>query len=162
MEAMLPSSVLLFISQYGEFAVFLLLALGIVGLPIPDESLLLFTGYLIAKGALSFWLTPIVVYAGSMLGITVSYSLGVFGGRPLALRYGGWIHLTEAKLKKTEHWFSKIGKWLLIVGYFLPGIRHLAGFVVGTVKLPYPTFALFAYTGAILWASTFLLIGYLA
>ena len=45
--------VLVWIAQYGYLAIFLLLVCGIVGLPVPDETLLTFTGYLAFKGELS-------------------------------------------------------------------------------------------------------------
>jgi len=160
MENMLSPLVLQFITEYGSFALFFLLALGIIGLPIPDETLILFTGYLIAKGTLSPFIAPLAVWGGSMTGITFSYLLGRFGGRPLALKYGNWLHITPERLDQTEKWFDKIGKWILIIGYYIPGVRHLAGFVVGTINLPYPVFAAFAYTGAFLWSATFMTLGY--
>src|ERR1035438_7205085 len=46
--------VLAWIAQYGYLAIFSLLVLGIVGLPVPDETLLTFTGYLVFRGHL--WL----------------------------------------------------------------------------------------------------------
>jgi membrane protein DedA with SNARE-associated domain len=44
--------VLAWIAQYGYLAIFSLLVLGIVGLPVPDETLLTFTGYLVFRGHL--------------------------------------------------------------------------------------------------------------
>lgn len=40
------------ITHYGYVAIFVLLMLGIVGLPVPDEALLTFVGYLSFKGDL--------------------------------------------------------------------------------------------------------------
>ncbi|MBV8729091.1 MAG: DedA family protein, partial [Acidobacteriia bacterium] len=68
--------VLTWITQYGYLAIFLLLALGIVGLPVPDETLLTFTGYLIYKGHLSPPLAFASALGGSASGITASYALG--------------------------------------------------------------------------------------
>lgn len=158
----LSPDILHFILEYGSIALFFLLAIGILGLPIPDETLLIVSGYLIAKGHLSPWLTPIMALGGSMMGITVSYILGVYGGRPVLLKYGKWIKITATQLDAACRWFDKMGKWLLIVGYFLPGIRHLAGFTVGILQVRYGEFAVFAYAGALLWSMTFLLIGYLS
>jgi membrane protein DedA with SNARE-associated domain len=42
----------------------------------------------------------------------------------------------------------------------VPGVRHFTGIVAGTSKLEYRGFAAFAYTGALLWVSTFLFLGY--
>ena len=46
------SHVFAWIAQYGYGAIFLLLMLGVVGLPVPDETLLVYCGYLISKGVM--------------------------------------------------------------------------------------------------------------
>ena len=77
--------ILAWITQYGYLAIFGLLVFGIVGLPVPDETLLTFTGYLVFKGHLSLPLACAAAFAGSTCGITISYTLGrTFG---LALTY---------------------------------------------------------------------------
>ena len=48
-----PGQFFVWIAQYGYLAIFCLLMFGIVGLPVPDETLLTFTGYLVYKGTLS-------------------------------------------------------------------------------------------------------------
>jgi membrane protein DedA with SNARE-associated domain len=53
-----------------------------------------------------------------------------------------------------------VGKWLLVIGYFIPGVRHFSAMVAGSSKLSYPEFAPFAYAGALLWSSTFVSAGY--
>ena len=53
-----------------------------------------------------------------------------------------------------------MGKWALIIGYFIPGVRHLTGYVAGGLRLPWRYFALFAYSGALLWVSLFIGAGY--
>ena len=68
--------VLGWITQYGYFAIFLLLVCGIVGLPVPDETLLTFAGYLVFKGNLSLPLAFAAALGGSLSGITISYTLG--------------------------------------------------------------------------------------
>ncbi len=45
-------------------------------------------------------------------------------------------------------------------GYFIPGVRHLTAYAAGMSDLEAPQFALFAYTGAVLWVSAFLSLGY--
>jgi membrane protein DedA with SNARE-associated domain len=157
----LEQQVLAWITQYGYFAIFILLVFGIIGLPIPDETLLTFSGYLIYKGHLSFPLAFVSALAGSASGITISYQLGrVFGNRVL-LRYGKYLHLTEERLDRAHAWFARIGHWALTVGYFIPGVRHITAYAAGIAEVSPHQFALFAYTGAVLWVSTFLSLGYL-
>src|SRR5207253_10228997 len=57
-------------------------------------------------------------------------------------------------------WFERRGRWTLLVGYFIPGVRHLTGYVAGASELSFPNFALFAYTGAFCWATIFITLGY--
>ena len=54
-----------------------------------------------------------------------------------------------------------MGKWGLLFGFYLPGIRHLIGFGAGIAKLPVSVFALFAFAGAFIWSVTFVSAGYL-
>ncbi len=64
------------ISAYGYFGIFVLLMLGIVGLPIPDETLLVFSGYLIFRGKLHPTGVFVAAFSGSASGISISYLLG--------------------------------------------------------------------------------------
>src|SRR3974377_429842 len=137
--------VLAWITQYGYGAIFLLLVLGIVGLPVPDETLLTFTGYLIFKGHLSPPLAFASAVAGSASGITVSYTLGRVFGMALIHRYGKYLHVTPERLERAHAWFARIGQWALTFGYFIPGVRHLTAYAAGISTLELPRFALFAY-----------------
>jgi membrane protein DedA with SNARE-associated domain len=68
------------LSHHGYPIIFVLLLLGIFGLPIPDEFLLAFAGALISKGRLHFVPTILSATLGSMCGITLSYVLGRTAG----------------------------------------------------------------------------------
>ena len=149
------------IMQYGCLAVFCLLMLGIAGLPAPDELLLTFVGYLISQEILKAFPAALAALLGSFCGITLSYVLGRTCGFPLIEKYGRFINLRMKHLEKVRRWFNRIGKWTLTVGYFFPGVRHFTGFVAGTSKLQLPVFAGYAYLGALLWASTFISLGYI-
>ncbi len=148
------------ISHYGYFGIFSLLVLGIVGLPVPDETLMTLIGYLIYKGNLQLLPAFLSAYLGSIIGISISYAIGSTFGHYALIKYGHFIHITEERLKKAHNWFEKIGRWALLIGYFIPGVRHVVAILAGTSELQRWEFALFAYTGAFLWASTFISIGY--
>jgi membrane protein DedA with SNARE-associated domain len=162
MESYLPDLETMshWLNQYGSITLFVLLALGIIALPVPEETLMVFAGILMKQGKLGFHSTILAAYAGSIMGITVSYILGKTVGNYLFHKYGSWIGITEKRLEQAHQWFEHYGKWTLVIGYFIPGIRHFTGFSAGTTGLEYHYFALFAYIGALLWVSTFLSIGY--
>ncbi|MFN7997955.1 MAG: DedA family protein [Bryobacteraceae bacterium] len=152
--------VLQWISTYGYPAIFCLLMLGIVGLPVPDETLLTFTGYLIFSRHLQLVPAGITVLLGTMCGITLSYILGRTFGLALIHRFGKYFHLTEDRLAKAHAFFERAGHWSLTFGYFVPGVRHLTAYAAGVSCLEPHVFAVFAYFGAFLWAGTFLTLGY--
>jgi membrane protein DedA with SNARE-associated domain len=156
----LEAQLLAWITHYGYFAIFFLLVFGIIGLPIPDETLLTFSGYLIYKGNFNLALAFLSALAGSASGITISYQLGRLLGHKVLLRYGKYLHLNEERLERAHAWFARIGHWALTVGYFIPGVRHLTAYAAGISDVSLPQFALFAYSGAVLWVSTFLSLGY--
>jgi membrane protein DedA with SNARE-associated domain len=149
-----------FISHYGYIGIFSLLMLGIFGIPFPDESLLTFSGYLASKGHLHIILTILVAFVGSSIGITVNYVVGRTLGFAAIRKYGYHVHLTPEKMNKVREWFDWLGKWLLPVSYFIPGVRHLTPFVAGASKLRFKVFVIFAYAGGLLWTVTFTLMGY--
>lgn len=157
---MLTHTVFQWIGRYGYAAIFCLLMLGIVGLPVPDETLLTFSGYLVYKHQLSLPLTLAAAYGGSITGISLSYLLGRTFGLRLVHKYGRFFHLTSERLDRVHRWFERSGRWTLTVGYYIPGVRHLTAYVAGASEMRLFSFALFAYTGAFLWASSFITLGY--
>ena len=151
---------LYWIGQYGYAGIFSLLIFGIVGLPVPDEWLLTFSGFLVFKRTLLFVPTFAAAFCGSACGITVSYTLGRIFDNYVLVKYGSYIHMTPDRLARVHSWFERRGRWTLLVGYFVPGVRHLTGYIAGASELSFSNFALFAYTGAFCWAAVFITLGY--
>jgi membrane protein DedA with SNARE-associated domain len=153
-------AILGWVAHYGYVGIFGLLMLGIVGAPIPDETLLMFAGYLIFKHELE----PLPAFAagflGSICGITVSYALGRMLGLYLVTRVGRFLHVKPEDLDRVRAWYEGKGKYGLVISYFIPGIRHLAAYVAGSSRLSLPVFAAFAYLGGLLWSSSFISLGY--
>jgi membrane protein DedA with SNARE-associated domain len=146
--------------HYGPPALCGLLMFGIFGLPVPDETLLTFAGVLVSRGKAPFlpmWLAGVL---GGISGISCSYVLGRTTGLFVVHRYGKRLHLTEAQLERASAWLSKRGKWALTYGYFIPGFRHLTGIAAGASRLHYGIFATFAYLGAGLWVTVFIVLGW--
>lgn len=133
---------------------------GIIGVPIPDETLLTFSGYFVFKGKLHIAPTIASAFLGSICGITVSYSLGRIGGYTLILKYGHWVRITPDKIERVQKWLEHRGRWGLFIGYFIPGVRHLTALVAGTSRMRYSVFATFAYAGGLVWSTSFITAGF--
>ncbi|NOU76639.1 DedA family protein [Paenibacillus sp. LMG 31458] len=150
-----------FISHYGYIALYILLSAGIVGVPVPDETLMAFVGSLTAPGGpFDFGTTLIVIYAGTMTGMVVSYLIGHRVGKPFLYRYGKWFKLTPNRIERAEGWFKKYGLWTVFFGYFVPGVRHFTCYLSGVSGVKFYKYLFFAGTGALLWCTTFLTLGH--
>ncbi|MEW9698607.1 DedA family protein [Paenibacillus sp. SI8] len=150
-----------FIGHYGYIALYLLLSAGIVGVPVPDETLMAFVGSLTAPGGpFTYTTTLIVIYAGTMTGMVVSYMLGHRVGKPFLYRYGKWIKLTPSRIERAEGWFKKYGLWAVFFGYFVPGVRHFTCYLSGVSGVKFYKYLLYAGTGAFVWCTTFLTLGH--
>ena len=149
-----------FLSQYGYFAIFGALMLGIVAPFIPDDTILVLSGIAVHEGHLSMVPAIVAAYAGSLVGITVSYTLGRTGA-VYALRRFKFLDRSIGKhLPQAQHWFDRYGKWTLFFGYFIAGVRHLTALFAGISGLSIRTFAAYAYPGGLTWVLAFMAIGY--
>lgn len=149
-----------FIKSYGYLGIFGSQMLGMFGLPLPDETILTFTGFLIYKQYLQPLPALLAAYLGSICGITVNYLAGRFVGFPLLHKYGHYLRLNDERINQAHRWFERYGKVALFAGYFFPGLRHLTAFSAGASRLEYRYFAPYAYTGGACWVVTFIALGY--
>lgn len=147
------------LEHYGYIVLFLALMLELIAFGIPTEVLMSYAGFLVSQGKLSWGLSIFMAGLGSSIGITISYWIGFKLGSPFFEKYGHKIHLGPERLETTSRWFNKYGNKLLIVAYFIPGIRHITGYFSGITKISFRAFALYAYIGAFLWVSTFISLG---
>ncbi len=149
-----------FIQEYGYPAITVLLALGIIGLPIPDETLMLFVGYLSSVHLISY--TPSIVFSfiGSVAGMSVSYIIGKKIGFTAIEKYGKWVGLTPKRYEKVQNWFIRFGGWTVLLAYFIPGVRHAAGYISGITQMPFKKYILLCCSGALIWTVLFISVGY--
>jgi membrane protein DedA with SNARE-associated domain len=152
---MLQQSMALWIGHYGYPAIFFILLGGIVGVPVPDQLLLVISGYLVLTHSLSLAPTLIAAILGSVAGITASYALGRGSGSYLSK-----IRFAANRLDHARQWFERFGGWTLVIGYFIPGIRNLIGFTSGMMRLEVRYFAVYAYAGAVVSSVVCVLAGY--
>jgi membrane protein DedA with SNARE-associated domain len=159
---MTEHAIVQWITDYGYFGIFFLLIFGIIGLPVPDEWLLVVSGYLAFKNILGLFPTLAIAAMGSAGGLTVSYLLGRTSSDFIVRRYGRWLSIDDQKIARVQQWFQNLGRWVLVVGPFIPGVRNLMGYVAGASKLRMHVFMRFAYSGALISSATFVTFGYYA
>lgn len=119
------------IEHYGYAVLFLSLMLELIALPLPGEFLMGYAGVLVFQGKLSWIISIVIAGVGSCTGMTISYWIGKKLGTPFFHKHGHRIHLGPDRLEKTAKWFKNYGNKLLLIAYFIPGVRHITGYFSG-------------------------------
>ncbi|MFY4777357.1 DedA family protein [Metabacillus sp. RGM 3146] len=145
--------------HHSYLILFFSIVLELLALPVSGEFLMSYAGYFVYQGKMSYILAILTAFAAGGIGITLTYWIGKMGGYKLIERYGRYVHLGPKNYEKTASWFERSGKILLLFAYFIPGVRHLTGYVAGISKMPFRTFIVPAYIGASLWAFCFITLG---
>ncbi|WP_290584762.1 DedA family protein [Alicyclobacillus sp.] len=141
----------LWVSQYGIVAIFVLMTLESACIPIPSEAVVPYAGYLAYNHQLSFTGAVLTATAANVVGGWIAYLVGARGGRPLILRYGRYILLSERHLKQAERWFERHGEWTVFFGRMLPALRTFISLPAGIGRMNPVRFTLYSALGSLPW-----------
>lgn len=148
------------LEENGYTGLFFWLWFGIFVLPVPNEVLLMTIGLASSMGSLNPFIAFLVSYAGISAAFTTSYILGRVVGRRL-LRFLERRRKFANAIESSMKIMDKYHAFSLTLSCFLPGVRNLVPLLYGFSRLPFRTFALFAYLGAFIWVSIIFMAGYL-
>ncbi|HEY3277477.1 MAG TPA: DedA family protein [Syntrophorhabdaceae bacterium] len=140
-----------YIYRYGWWAVAAAILPEGFGIPLPGESTLIAACLVAAKDRISLFPIIAAAFTAAALGNTIGYGLGFYGGRPLVLRYGRFLLITDAGLGRTEKFFLRYGGVIILVSRFLDVFRQLNGVVAGLTSMPFLKFQIYNILGAALW-----------
>ncbi|MEL6246374.1 MAG: DedA family protein [Cyanobacteria bacterium P01_D01_bin.14] len=145
---------------YGYWAVFFGILLESTGLPIPGETMTLVGGFLAGSHELVYrWVLGSAI-AGAVIGDSIGYWVGAFGGWPLITRIGRLFNIEEAKLVQLREKFSQNAGKAVVLGRFVALLRIFAGPLAGIAQMPYWQFLLCNLAGAVMWATTMVTLAY--
>jgi membrane protein YqaA with SNARE-associated domain len=72
------------LTEYGSPALFLVVAIAAIGVPVPVTLLLIVTGSLAAQGSIDIWSAIVMAAVGSVAGDQIGFAVGRWGGKGLA------------------------------------------------------------------------------
>lgn len=149
------------LAHYGYVAIFVVVAIECLGVPVPGETALITGAALAATGRLSIVGVIISAAAGAIAGGTGGYWLGRRGGVALVERYGKALRVTPERMRTVHEFFDKHGAWAVFIGRFVALLRAWAAILAGTGRMDFATFTIYNSLGAIMWACAFGTLGYL-
>lgn len=161
MAETLFQSLTLFFGRYGLWVIFFGVMLENAGLPIPGETVLLFAGFLAYRGEVHLGRAILTGIVAASIGDSLGYCLGRFAGTPFVEKYVRRFSFLVRQFDRAEKQFRQRGHWAVFVGRFITGLRVFAGPLAGMFRMAYLRFLFFNFTGAVIWASTVVSVGFL-
>jgi membrane protein DedA with SNARE-associated domain len=144
----------------GYPVVFLLILLESTLVPIPSELVMPFAGFMAWKGEFSLPVILVINSVGAVVGSGICYWIGTVGGKPFLVSYGKYFLVRQHEIERTEAFFARHGKKTILIGRFLPVIRHIISVPAGIARMPLPGFFLQTFLGATIWGGALILLGY--
>jgi membrane protein DedA with SNARE-associated domain len=146
-----------YVSQYGYWAVFIIVGLESSGLPLPGEITLV-TAAVIAgttTGCLDIGLVIGSAAAGAVLGDNLGYWIGREFGFRLLVRHGRRVGIRERQLKLGQFLFLRHGGKVVFFGRLVAVLRVLAALLAGINRMPWHRFLVCNVAGGVLWAALY-------
>ena len=148
------------IGAMGYPGIFLLMAMESSIFPVPSELVMPPAGYLAQQGKMNIGLAILCGTLGSLVGAYANYFAARHLGRPLLLKYGRYVWITEEKFTRVENFFLRHGEISTFLGRLLPVIRHLISLPAGLAGMGHVRFSLYTLLGAGIWVTVLTYIGY--
>jgi membrane-associated protein len=153
--------VLAALTRYGSPALFGIVAIAAIGVPVPITLLLIVTGSLSAQGSINVWMAIAMASVGSVAGDQIGYAVGRWGGKVLVARFsrllggGERIQELEAKAKRWGGAGVFFSRWLVApLGPFI-------NLTSGLTEYPWLRFTLWDFLGESFGAALFIWLGFL-
>jgi len=156
------NELLVAMAHHGYALVFGLLLAEALGFPFPAAIALVSAGAAVASHALGGPTVLLSALLALLIGDSVQFWLG---------RYTGWALLgflcrvsinPETCILRSAESFYKRGKATLIIAKFIPGVNTMAAPLAGSMKMPFGQFLQLELLGALLYSTTYLVVGYVA
>jgi membrane protein DedA with SNARE-associated domain len=158
----MPPEFINYINQYGYLAIFVLILIQEVGIPtpIPNELLMLFSGYLAYTGALKIYLVLFTIISADFLGANILYSTFYFFGPAIIRNKPKWFPLSTEKINSISAKIAKRGLWSVFLGRVTPFIRGYISVIVGLLHIKPKSYVPISLITAALVTCTYVITGF--
>jgi membrane protein DedA with SNARE-associated domain len=147
------------VSQYGVPALFGIVTIAAIGVPLPITLLLIVAGSMISQGAMNLWWAIGAAGAGSILGDQAGYAIGRWGGRALATKLSamfGKRASLEAMEARAKAWG---GPGIFITRWPLSPLGPWINVASGTAAYPWHRFLCWDIPGEFTGAAVYIFLG---
>src|SRR6266478_5978646 len=142
------------LASWGYLGIFLFVFVGNLGVPVPEESVLIGAGFLASRGLLDLEWVYVVAMASAVTGDRT-------GGQVLLERLAARFAFVRRRIAQLRLFFDQHGSKAVFMARFITGARFLAGPMAGAAGMPFLRFLGWNVMGALVWCSLMVTIGYL-
>lgn len=151
----------------GLIGIILAMAIESCCIPLPSEIVMPLAGIMLVSGKLlsgTNFLVGLLLIAlagavGCLIGSIAAYGIGYGGGRPLMLKYGRYLLISQHDADKADHFFQKWGSATAFISRLLPVVRTYISLPAGISRMPLVKFSIYTLVGSFLWSLLLAYIG---
>ena len=133
------------LENHGLLIVFVTMIAESACIPIPSEIVVPYGGFLAAQGHTHLWMVIVVATLANLVGSSIAYGVGRYGGRALFVRYGRYVlvvgpspgqgrSVVRAATARLTVFFTRM----------MPGIRTFISLPAGIAKMPFVKFLIYS------------------
>lgn len=156
-----PHNIAGMLAAWGYYGIFAAVFVGNLGVPVPEETVMLAAGFLAGQVLLDLRLVYAVVILSAVTGDCCGYVIGRTGGQRIMTRLADTFPFMRARYERLQLFFQTHGSKAVFMARFIAGVRFMAGPMAGACGMPFFQFLGWNVLGAIVWCSLVVTVGYL-
>jgi membrane protein DedA with SNARE-associated domain len=147
-----------FIASHGLQAVFVLMVLESMCIPVPSEVTMIYAGYLVSQGSMNFAAAVIVGTVANLIGSLIAWAAGAYGVDAVLLR----TEHNRRRVDQAHRWFERYGTPAVFFGRLLPVVRTFISLPAGVARMPLGRFSVLTVLGTLPWCIMLVAVGNVA
>jgi membrane protein DedA with SNARE-associated domain len=150
-----------YLEHFTYLGLLVVLVLCGLGLPVPEDAVLLTGGFLAHRGVVDYPVALAISFVGVITGDCSLFFLGRRFGTGL-LRYFGVMHPNSRKsIARMRAFMNRYGHRAVFYGRFLAGLRALVYLSAGSLGVPISRFLMYDLLGALISVPLVVSLGYI-
>ncbi len=160
-EILKPEHIANVLATWGYLGIFVCVFVGNLGVPVPEETVLLAAGFLAGRGILDLRFVYLATIASAVTGDCCGFILGRTGGQRLLVRLAANFSFARQRYDRLQIFFQTHGAKAVFMARFIAGVRFMAGPMAGAAGMPFFRFLGWNVLGAMVWCTLISTVGYL-
>ena len=156
-----PAHITDLLATWGYLGIFIAVFVGNLGIPVPEETVMLAAGFLAGRSLLDLRIVYVTVVASAVTGDCCGYVIGRTGGQRVLARLASAFPFMRTRYDRLQLFFQTHGSKAVFMARFITGARFMAGPMAGACGMPFFQFLGWNVLGAIVWCSLVVTVGYL-